>query len=64
MGTKKPLKIKEETKRSSINSTTKRYYSDDYDIDNYDDAEEFYYYHPDDFYDYEDAENYFNEHND
>ena len=52
------------TTRSSAGSSSKKYYSDDYDIDNYDDAEEFYYYHPDDFYDYEDAENYFNEHND
>ena len=37
-------------------------YTDDYDVNDYSDPEEFYYYHRDDFYDYEDAEDYYNSH--
>lgn len=39
------------------------YYEDEYDVEDYDDAQEFYYWHRDDFADYEEAEDYFNEYN-
>ena len=35
---------------------------DTFDVDSYDDAEEFYFYNFDDFFDYYDAEDYYNEH--
>ena len=37
-------------------------YTDDYDVNDYSDPEEFYHFHRDDFYDYENAEDYYNSH--
>lgn len=62
------------TTRSSSGSGTRRYYEydddddddyyeDEYDVEDYADAQEFYYWHRDDFADYEEAEDYFNEYN-